>query len=74
MQLLHYIHGYVKAAEREKLAKRAGTTVAYLLQLAYGYKRASVQKCIAIEKATKGAVRCETLRPDIDWAYLKTRK
>ena len=74
MQLIHYIHGQVKASERDKFAARAGTTTAYLLQLAYGYKRASVQKCIAIEKATKGAVPCETLRPDIDWAYLKTRK
>ena len=27
--------------------------------------------CIAIEKATAGAVRCEELRPDIDWGYLR---
>lgn len=27
--------------------------------------------CIAIEKATVGAVRCEELRPDIDWGYLR---
>jgi len=25
----------------------------------------------AIERATKGAVRCEELRPDVDWAYLR---
>lgn len=27
--------------------------------------------CPAIERATAGAVRCEDLRPDVDWAYLR---
>lgn len=27
--------------------------------------------CPRIEKATDGAVRCEELRPDVDWAYLR---
>jgi DNA-binding transcriptional regulator YdaS (Cro superfamily) len=27
--------------------------------------------CPAIERATCGAVRCEELRPDIDWAVLR---
>ena len=27
--------------------------------------------CIPIEKATAGSVRCEELRPDIDWGYLR---
>ena len=31
----------------------------------------SAERCIQIEKATAGAVRCEQLRPDIDWAYLR---
>lgn len=30
-----------------------------------------VDRCIDIEKATAGAVRCEELRPDVDWAYLR---
>jgi len=29
------------------------------------------ERCPAIEKATGGAVRCEDLRPDVDWAYLR---
>lgn len=28
--------------------------------------------CINIEKVTGGVVRCEELRPDIDWAYLRS--
>lgn len=31
-----------------------------------------VEKCIDIEKAT--GVLCESLRPDIDWAYLRKSK
>lgn len=29
------------------------------------------EHCIEIERATEGAVRCEELRPDIDWGYLR---
>lgn len=29
------------------------------------------EHCPAIERATSGAVRCEDLRPDVDWAYLR---
>lgn len=33
------------------------------------------ERCPGIEKASNGAVRCEDLRPDVDWAYLRnTRK
>jgi DNA-binding transcriptional regulator YdaS (Cro superfamily) len=27
--------------------------------------------CPRIERATHGVVRCEELRPDVDWAYLR---
>lgn len=27
--------------------------------------------CPAIERATAGRVRCEDIRPDVDWAYLR---
>ncbi len=30
-----------------------------------------VKYCPAIERLTCGAVRCEDLRPDVDWAYLR---
>jgi len=30
--------------------------------------------CPAIEKATKGLVLCEQLRPDVDWRYLRGTK
>jgi DNA-binding transcriptional regulator YdaS (Cro superfamily) len=30
------------------------------------------ERCPAIERATSGAVRCEDLRPDVDWSVLRT--
>ncbi|MCV5533321.1 toxin YdaS, partial [Escherichia coli] len=29
------------------------------------------ERCPAIERATRGEVLCEELRPDIDWSYLR---
>jgi DNA-binding transcriptional regulator YdaS (Cro superfamily) len=34
-------------------------------------ERVPAEYCPAIEKATKGAVTCESLRHDVDWAYLR---
>ncbi len=36
-----------------------------------GKKQIPAERCPAIEKATAGAVRCEDMRPDVDWAYLR---
>lgn len=30
------------------------------------------EHCPAIERATNGAVRCEDLRPDVEWHVLRT--
>lgn len=31
-----------------------------------------VKRCPSIERETGGLVRCEDLRPDVDWGYLRT--
>ena len=33
--------------------------------------RVPAEHCPAIERVTKGAVRCEDLRPDVDWGVLR---
>lgn len=33
--------------------------------------RIPAERCPAIERATNGAVRCEDLRPDVDWSVLR---
>lgn len=37
-------------------------------------RRIPAEHCPSIERATKGAVRCEEMRPDVDWAYIRSPK
>lgn len=53
------------------LAKELDISTSYLSQLASGKASMSPERAIEIEKATNGAVRCEDMCPDIDWAYLR---
>lgn len=59
---------------REEFAKRCGTTANHLRNIAYGQgkKPCGEALCINIERESGGKVRCETLRPDVDWGYLRT--
>ncbi len=36
-----------------------------------GQRRIPAERCIEIERITQGAVRCEELRPDVNWAVLR---
>lgn len=36
-----------------------------------GKRTIPAEKCIEIERLTSRTVRCEDLRPDADWAYLR---
>ncbi|MFM0487979.1 transcriptional regulator [Paraburkholderia graminis] len=66
-----YFKGLTKA-ERDSFAAQVGTSVAYLWQIAYKQRRCAESLAIEIEKASKGAVRVEDLRPDVDWAYIRS--
>ncbi len=39
-----------------------------------GTRQIPAERCPEIEKATNGAVRCESLRPDVDWSVLRESK
>lgn len=52
-------------AERRRVAKAAGTSVDYLMQLAGNHRRPSWELAVRIEEATDGDVTRDTLRPDI---------
>ena len=51
------------------LAKSLGVTPGAVSQWVDG--GVPLDRCIPIERMTAGAVRCEDLRPDVDWAYLR---
>ncbi|MBN1080349.1 helix-turn-helix domain-containing protein [Pseudomonas sp. 1079] len=62
------------AVSLESLAKRCDTSVGQLRQVALGFRRANPALAINIERESKGAVICEDLRPDIDWAYVRNSR
>ncbi|MCJ7854007.1 transcriptional regulator [Pseudomonas monteilii] len=68
---------YLKTMDKEGLeafARRCGTSAGQLKQVAYGNRRASAGLAVCLDRETEGVIRCEALRPDIDWAYLRQSK
>lgn len=61
----------LSAIDRGAFASRCRTSKAHLTNIAYGLKTCGERLAIDIERESGGAVRCETLRPDVDWAYLR---
>jgi hypothetical protein len=55
---------------RDKFATRCETTLGHLRNVAYG-RICGEKLAIAIERESNGVVRCESLRPDVDWSYLR---
>lgn len=56
---------------RVALARLLGVTKGAVWQWEHQKSRVPAKHCPTIERATAGAVRCEDLRPDVDWAYLR---
>lgn len=68
---------YLKTMDKEGLdglARRCGTSVGQLKQVAYGNRRASAGLAVNLDRETGGQIFCESLRPDIDWGYLRQGK
>lgn len=53
------------------LARSIGVSAVLVSQWKNMSRPVPAERCPEIEKATGGAVRCEELRPDVDWAYLR---
>lgn len=70
MNLNTYLENQPKGTSA-KLARTIGVNQVMIGQWRYGIKRVPAERCPALERATEGAVRCEDLRPDVDWAYLR---
>lgn len=70
------LHDYfLSGAKRQSdLARDIKVPPVLISQWASGVRRVPAERCPAIERATLGVVRCEDLRPDVDWQYLRTSK
>jgi DNA-binding transcriptional regulator YdaS (Cro superfamily) len=59
-------------AQLAAFAKKAGTSVGYLRQLAGGHRKASADMAILLEEKSNGLMRREDIRPDY-WPPQKER-
>ena len=55
-----------------RLACRIGVPVQSVYFWLSGARRIPADYCPAIERETEHAVRCEDLRPDVDWGVLRS--
>lgn len=68
--LLDYLNG-LKPAEQTAFASRCETSVGYLRKAVSKNQSLGCDLCINIERESGGVVRCEGLRPDADWDYIR---
>lgn len=61
------------AGSINKLAMVLGVSKGAVWQWGLPGRKVPAEHCPAIERITGGDVRCEQLRPDVDWAYLRTQ-
>lgn len=71
MNLKQYLSDLASNEKRHCFASRCKTTLGQLYQVAYEKRRAGESLAINIERESSGVVRCEDLRPDVDWSYLR---
>lgn len=53
------------------LAEALEVTTAAVGQWRDGVRQVPAERCVQIESLTHGAVRCEQLRPDVQWSVLR---
>lgn len=70
--LQSYLNG-LPTDEQIAYAGRCKTTVGYLRKAISKGQRLGEGLVINLERESGGKVRCEELRPDVDWAYLTQR-
>ncbi|MCL2298363.1 MAG: helix-turn-helix domain-containing protein [Proteobacteria bacterium] len=69
-KLRQYLNS-LSLCEQLDYARRCGTTAGYLRKAISVAQKLKLDLCVRLDRASAGAVRCEDLRPDVDWAYLR---
>lgn len=64
-------HACKLVGSQAMLADLIGVSPAAVNQWISGHRPIPAERCPAIERATNGAVRCEDLRPDVEWSVLR---
>lgn len=69
--LIQYLGSLLTETDRESFAQKCGTSLGYMNLIMYGHRKCSATLAIAIDRESNGAVRCDDLCPDADFAYLR---
>lgn len=69
MKLLDYVNQ--QRGRRTQLAAAIKVPPILISQWAHGKRQVPAERCPDIERATVASVRCEDLRPDVDWSVLR---
>ena len=70
MKLIDYLNA-LPLESRDSFAARCGTSFDYLRQIGYGNRPCKEALAIKIERESDGALVCEDLCPDSDWAFIR---
>lgn len=71
METLRIYLNELSVTDQSAFAESCGTSVGYLRKAISTDQKLGEGLAIAIERETKGKVRCEELRPDVDWEFLR---
>ena len=69
-KLLKHLNSLNKA-DRSAFVAACKTSEGYLRKAISTGQKIGESLCIAIDRESQGAVRCEDLRADVDWEYLR---
>lgn len=69
--MTHIRNAVETVGSAQKLADQIGVPVQSVYFWLSGARRIPADYCPAIERETEHAVRCEDLRPDVDWGVLR---
>lgn len=72
MDALRQYLNSISPTEQAAFAQRCGTTLGYLRKALSKGQLLGEGLCINLERESARAVRCEGLRPDADWAYIRS--
>lgn len=71
MEKLRTYLNSLSTPQQEAFAARCETSIGYLRKAISKRHRVDVVLCIALERESRGAVRCEDMRPEADWPVLR---
>ena len=74
METLREYLNSLPVAEQIEYADRCDTKVGYLRKAISTNQKIGEWLVVKLEKESGGKVRCEDIRPDVDWTYLRSTK